>query len=231
MIKHITLIYFNSLSGIIYNYENINNNNVNIINSEIITLSSTIYNNYNNTIATQNNIYNYAYSISGYAYSISGNVNKLQNNIYTYAYSISSNIYTNYVSNSNLNTTTTNLQNQINNFSPINLQYGINIIPSSETYNAQGGKGIVTRSTYIRFNYGREWCISNQDDAGVLSQDNLYFRCGAGGQDAIKFTLGPSSITTPLPFNGVSALQMSYLTTITSNIQNQIYNCVHFTDL
>ena len=31
-----------SLSGIIYNYENIKNNNVNIINSEIITLSSTI---------------------------------------------------------------------------------------------------------------------------------------------------------------------------------------------
>ena len=58
-----------SLSGIIYNYENINNDNINIINSEIITLSSTIYNNYNNTIATQNNIFN------------SLIINKLQNNI------------------------------------------------------------------------------------------------------------------------------------------------------
>ena len=70
---------------------------------------------------------------------------------------------------------------------PINIQYGSAIIPGFQTYNAQGGKGTVTRSNYIRFNYGREWCISNQDDTGVLSQDNLYFRCGAGGQDAIKF--------------------------------------------
>ena len=43
--------------------------------------------------------------------------------------------------------------------------------------------------------------------------------------------LGPSSITTPLPFNGISTIQMSYLTTITSNTKNQINNCVHFTDL
>ena len=46
--------------------------------------------------------------------------------------------------------------------------------------------------------------ISNQDETGLLSQDNLYFRCGAGGQDAIKFTMGVSSINTVLPFNGVS---------------------------
>ena len=37
-----------SLTGIIYNYEN-------IYNSKKLTLSNTIYNNYNNTIATQNN--------------------------------------------------------------------------------------------------------------------------------------------------------------------------------
>ena len=91
------------------------------------------------------------------------------------------------------------------------MQYGINIIPSYETYNAQGGKSIVTRSNYLRFNYGREWCISNQDNLGVLSQDNLYFWCGAGNQDGIKFTLGPSSITTSLPINGVSQLKMTYL--------------------
>ena len=73
------MIYFKSLSGIIYNYENINN-------SEILTLSSTIYNNYYNTIATQNNIFNTLISnnntIYNYGYSISGNLNKLQNNIY-----------------------------------------------------------------------------------------------------------------------------------------------------
>ena len=84
---------------------------------------------------------------------------------------MSDNIFNNYAT----TITTTNLQNQINNFSPINLQYGINIIPSNETYNAQGGKGTVTRSNYIRFNYGRQWCISNQDNASVLNSDNLYF--------------------------------------------------------
>ena len=75
-----------SLSGIIYNYENINNNNVNIINSEIITLSSTIYNNNNNTLATQYSIFNTLINnentIYSYGYSIGGNLNKLQNNIY-----------------------------------------------------------------------------------------------------------------------------------------------------
>ena len=40
-------------------------------------------------------------------------------------------------------------------------------------------------------------------------------------------------ITTPwpLPFNGVSQLQMSYLSTITSNVQTQLNNCVMFSDL
>ena len=74
-----------SLSGIIYNDKNIKNNNVNIINSEIITLSSTIYNNYDNTLATQYSIFNTLINnentIYSYGYSISGNLNKLQNNI------------------------------------------------------------------------------------------------------------------------------------------------------
>ena len=203
-----------SISGIIYDYENTNN-------SEILTLSSKIFNNYNNTI--HNNIFNTLINnennIDSHGYSISGNLNKLQNNIYNYANSISSNKYTNYVSNTILNTTTTNLQYQINNCfesgyntlnsssvisnqnlpyeltisAPINIQYGSSIIPGYQTYNAQGGKGTVTRSNYIRFNYGREWCISNQDDTGVLSQGNLYFRCGAGNQDVIKFMIIVSS--------------------------------------
>ena len=71
----------------------------------------------------------------------------------------------------------------------------------------------------------------NIDDQGLLSQDNLYFRCGAGNQDSIKFTLGVSAITTPLPFNGISQLKMSYLSNITSDVQIQINNCVHFSDL
>ena len=66
-----------SLSGILYNYENINNNYGHIINSEIITLSSTIYNNYNNTLATQ--------------YSIFNTLIKNDNTIYSYGYSISGN--------------------------------------------------------------------------------------------------------------------------------------------
>ena len=40
--------------------------------------------------------------------------------------------------------------------------------------NAQGGKVYVTRSNYIRFNYGRTCCVSNQDDAGVFNCDNLF---------------------------------------------------------
>ena len=60
---------------------------------------------------------------------------------------------------------------------PINLQYGMNFFsPGFHICNAQGGKGIVTRSNYITFNNGRHWCISNQDDTRVLSYDNLYFR-------------------------------------------------------
>ena len=31
---------------------------------------------------------------------------------------------------------------------------------------------------HMRFNYGREWCISASDDSGVISRDNLYIRCG-----------------------------------------------------
>ena len=141
----------------------INNNNINILNNEILSLSFSIYNNYNNLLATQYNLFNTLINndntIYTYAYTISGNLINLQNNIYTYVNNL----------NDATNITTTSLQNQINKFSPINLLYGINIIPSSETYNAQGGKGTVTRSNYIRFNYGREWCISNQDDSGIIS--------------------------------------------------------------
>ena len=73
------------------------NNNVNIINSEIITLSSTIYNNYNNTLATQYSIFNTLINnentIYSYGYSISGNLksaNCLSHFIITYiSYSFS----------------------------------------------------------------------------------------------------------------------------------------------
>ena len=83
----------------------------------------------------------------------------------------------------------------------------------------------------FRFNCRRKRCIRNQDDTGLLSSDNLYFRCGGGNQDTIKFTLGNAAITTSLPFNGVSQLKMSYLANITSDVQNQLNNAVMFGDL
>ena len=46
--------YIWSLSGTIYNYDNMNKNNITIINIE---LSSTIYNDFNKTVATQYNIW------------------------------------------------------------------------------------------------------------------------------------------------------------------------------
>ena len=50
--------------------------------------------------------------------------------------------------------------------------------------------------------------------------------------DTIKLTLGYIGITTVLPFlNGVSQLNMNYLSNITSNMQNQLNNCVMFGDL
>ena len=67
----------------------------------------------------------------------------------------------------NLNNNITNLQNQINNCidlgeynimngntllsnqNNVHLQYGIDIMPGYKHYNAQGGKGYVTRSHYI----------------------------------------------------------------------------------
>ena len=151
-------------------YENINNDNINVINNEILTLSFSIYNNYNNLLATRYNIFNTLINndtnIYNYGYTISGNLNKLQNNI---------------INNYATNLTTANLQNQINNCiesgdnimtdnilisnpnipyevtisAPINIQYGSTIIPGFQTNNAQGGKGPVIRSNYIRFNYGR----------------------------------------------------------------------------
>ena len=101
--------------------------------------------------------------------------------------------------NDNILISNQNIQYEVTISAPINMQYGINITPGLQYYNAQGGKGSVVRSNYIRFNYGRQWCISNQDDTGLLSQDNLYFRCGTGGQDTITFTMGVSSINTVLP--------------------------------
>ena len=47
----------------------------------------------------------------------------------------------------------------------------------------------------------------------------------------MKLMLGPSSITTNLPFNGVSQLKMSYLSNITSDVQQQLNNAVMFGDL
>ena len=104
-------------------------------------------------------------------------------------------------------------------------------MPGWETYNAQGGANTVTQLNYLRFVYGRNWCTSALDDLGIITGDNLYFRCGGGGVDVIKLTLGYTGITSPLPINGVSQLQMSYLSTITSNVQTQLNNCIMFSDL
>ena len=83
-------------------------------------------------------------------------------------------------------------------------------MPGWESYNAlQNGTLNVSRFNYIRFNYGRQWNISAIDDTGLLTGDSLIFRCGASSLDLAKLILNYSSITTPLPINGASQLQMS----------------------
>lgn len=66
----------------------------------------------------------------------------------------------------------------------------IAINPKQETYNAQGGAGFKTRYNYVRFNYGRQWCISPEYDNGTLTSDDLVFRNGSGNQDLAKFIIG-----------------------------------------
>ena len=68
----------------------------------------------------------------------------------------------------------------------------IAIYPKQETYNAQGGAGFKTRYNYIRFNYGRQWCISPENNDGTLTIDDLIFRNGSGNQDGAKFIIGNS---------------------------------------
>ena len=134
--------------------------------------------------------------------------------------------------NSNLLISNQNQNYQLTISAPVNVNYGIDIMPGWESYNAlQNGTLNVSRFNYIRFNYGRQWNISAIDDTGLLTGDSLIFRCGASSLDLAKLILNYSSITTPLPINGVSQLQMSYLSNITSDVQTQLNNCVMFGDL
>ena len=68
--------------------------------------------------------------------------------------------------NDNILISNQNLPFEVTISAPIHLQC-VDITPKLEYYNAQGGKGMVTRSNYLRFNYGCNWCSSNQDDTGI----------------------------------------------------------------
>ena len=96
-----------------------------------------------------------------------------------------------------------------------------------DRYDAGGCANSVSRLNCISFNTGRSWCLSAQDDLGINNGD-LVFRCGAGGKDSAKLTLNYAAITTPLPINGVSQFKMSYVSNITSDVQNQLDNAVMF---
>ena len=99
--------------------------------------------------------------------------------------------------------------------------YSMFINPGMDKYNAGGGANTVSRLNFIRFNTGRAWCLSAQDDLGINNGD-LVFRCGAGGVDSAKLTINYAAITTPLSINGGSQLKMSYLSNITSDMQTQL---------
>ena len=182
-------------------------------------MSSLIYTN-NNSVISYENVNNLTIK------SISGNLVYLQNQINNCmdlgGYDIL---------NSSLLVSNQNLPYELTISAAINLNYGVDIIPGWETYNTQGGANTVSCLNYLRFVYGRNWCISCLDDSQNVNPDNLYFKCGSGGNDNLKFTLGYTAITTPLPINGVSQLQMSYLSTLTSNVQTHLNNCVMFGDL
>ena len=83
--------------------------------------------------------------------------------------------------NSSLLISNQNLPYELTISAAINLNYGVDIQPGWEHYNAGGGANFVDRFNYIRFDYGREWCISAIDDNGNVTGDYLYFRCGGGG--------------------------------------------------
>ena len=112
----------------------------------------------------------------------------------------------------------------------INLMYGMYLKAGMDRYDGSGGVNTVSRLNFLRFQTGRSCCISAQDDLGNNNGD-LVFRCGAGGNDNAQLTLNYAATTTPLPINGVSQLKMSYLQSITSDVQNQLNNCVMFGDL
>ena len=83
----------------------------------------------------------------------------------------------------------------------INLMYGMYLKAGMDRYDAGRGTNTVSRLNFIRFQTGRAWCISAQDDLGINNGD-LVFRCGAGGNDSAKLTINYGAITTPLPING-----------------------------
>ena len=76
--------------------------------------------------------------------------------------------------NSNLLISNQNLPYELTISAPINLNYGVDIIPGWEYYNPGGGGSNVTRLNYLRFAYGRNWCISCLDDSQNVNTDNLF---------------------------------------------------------
>lgn len=79
---------------------------------------------------------------------------------------------------------------------------GVVIKPDQQVYNAGGGAGTRDRINYIRFDYGRQWCISaetNDESGGVandggITGDALIFRCGVGGDDNAVMNIQPDGV-------------------------------------
>ena len=80
--------------------------------------------------------------------------------------------------------------------STINLMYGMYLQSGWDRYDGGGGANTVSRLNFIRFNTGRVWVLSAQDDLGNNNGD-FVFRYGAGGNDIAKLTLNYAAITTP----------------------------------
>mmetsp|Transcript_43294 Transcript_43294/g.74951 ORF Transcript_43294/g.74951 Transcript_43294/m.74951 type:complete len:353 (-) Transcript_43294:4068-5126(-) len=77
------------------------------------------------------------------------------------------------------------------------------IMPEEDSYNVAGGTGTLSRRNYIRFNYGRNWCISSEagNDAGngQISENALYIRCGSGGADEARMRFEPRGVFMRIP--------------------------------
>ncbi len=77
------------------------------------------------------------------------------------------------------------------------------IMPEEDSYNTGGGTGTLSRRNYIRFNYGRNWSISSEaghaGSNGVISENALYIRCGAGGEDEARMRFEPRGVFMQIP--------------------------------